>query len=175
MTDTILRLRGDAESVSWPAMLLAPLVDRCDELRARTPVSPSFEALPAERRAAHAYSRKWEWELTAAHQASVDAFAAAQGWTRAKTDFRVVRLLPPKMRTGGSLLPRWVRDDVFEHPNWLRDGRRCAGVVVHLYREIRLDKLPEPIVVDELPRSWYYPQWTKAYLLRPQMRRSSAP
>lgn len=56
---------------------------------------------------------------------------------------------------------------MYSHPQWLKNGGRAAGVIVHLYNSIRLDEAPAEIVVDELPSSWYYPQLTTAYVLRP--------
>src|SRR5215204_4463683 len=98
MTETVLRLRGDAKQLVWPAASLDPLIDRCDALRNNTPAYAPLGAPPSEQSAAHSQDAKWWGHPTAARWACMDAFAAAQGWTRATADFRVTQLLPTKIR-----------------------------------------------------------------------------
>ena len=100
------------------------------------------------------------------------AFADAQGWIRS-SGFSLYRLTPGVHRPPqeGSI-PGWARDEaVIDHPEFFWQGHGAAGVVVHLYAtRIALDRIPEPIVVDQLPASWYYPPRTTAYVLRPAAR-----
>jgi hypothetical protein len=58
------------------------------------------------------------------------------------------------------------RDDVFDHADRFRIGRRQVAAAVHLYHPLAIDRLPTSTVVDQLPASWYYPQLTTAYAYR---------
>ena len=163
------RLRGDAPEVVWPrSRRFAEALSWRRELRRMTPEHTGPEAPAEEREMSERTHEDW-WEAMGAwRSAAVDAFARANGWTRAKHELHPTRLLPPKLRKPADARRPWWHDDrVFEHPDFLLQGRRIAGVVVHLYSPVALDRLPESIVVDELPSSWYWPGRTRAYLLRP--------
>jgi hypothetical protein len=110
-------------------------------------------------------------------------FAGAQpGWKVATSDRDPMALLPrgwtqrkPAESIKYAYVPDWPDprkrlwrpcDDVFEHPDWFLVGRHPVAVV-HLYNELDLANVPEGIIIDELPESWYYPGHTRAYVYRP--------
>jgi hypothetical protein len=170
MSADVVRVRGDAPEIVWPANALAPHIARCDELRLSLPPYPHTVA-DSEKAAATQLFAQWEAEFIDAQRESIAAFAAAQGWQRSERIFPPKHLLHAKNRRGkDSPRPWYCTDQCFEHPDWLTYRGRMAGVVVHLYptrTDIDLDKLPGEIVVDQLPDSWYFPRWTNAFLLRP--------
>jgi hypothetical protein len=176
----VVRLRGDAPEIVWtPAM--DRRIDVCHDLREFRPAQPPAEppewwpsSEPEERwmlilQEAEERHEEWCAALLHARREAIETFAAAQGWLRADRDYPPQRLVLPKNRTlyRGPGTHWHFNDRLFEHPNWLRSARRMEGVVVHLYPKLDVSALPEEIIVDQLPRSWYYPRLTNAYLFRP--------
>ncbi|HEU5185509.1 MAG TPA: hypothetical protein VFU01_13130 [Gemmatimonadaceae bacterium] len=168
----IIRLRGDALSVVWPNTLM-PLVARSAELRER-PIRRVSEEEARAQPGRYRPMSEWEATLDEAHRDTAEEFGAAQGWTltRRGSPRRLLSLRERRRMPRG--LPSWAcREDVFEHPDYYVVGRgrgirRLVGAVVHLYTPtIVLDALPHELVVDKLPASWYMPDLTTAFLLRP--------
>lgn len=152
--DLMVRLRGDAPDLVWPARTINPVVDRCAELRRVQPEESHRYEDYDERRAADALRRNWPTALLHARQDASKAFAAAQGWIPAGRDFPASRLVGEVRLRRRMRDLRWAqRSDTFDHEEWYRAGRSVAGVVVHLYSDLALDAIPAGIVVDRLPRS----------------------
>lgn len=166
----IIRLRGDAPLLVWPNGLDA-LLTRSADLRHRP-----IRRVSAEEAAAHPGRyrpmREREAAIDEAHCEAAEVFGEAQGWTISRRGSPRLLLSPRERYRGPRGLPAWAcRDDVFEHPDYYvvgrgRGRRRLVGAVVHLYRPLALDALPDEIVVDQLDASWYLPE-TYAYVLRP--------
>jgi hypothetical protein len=154
---TIVRLRGDAEELVWPGAALRPHLDQRAWLR---DVSPGHDTSWANR-------RRWSDASLAAHAANVQAFAEAQGW-RVSKGFALDRLV---RRRASLLWPNWARD-VVDHPDFFWRYQRSPALVVHLYGELVLDRVPDALVVDRLPESWYWPGMTTAYVFRPGSRQA---
>lgn len=103
---------------------------------------------------------------------AASAFARANGWTLGRTDIAPTAL--GKGHTRRSALAAWRATDLdlFEHADYFLAGsRRLVGAVMHMYGPMRIEDVPDFISVEELPASWYYPNITTAYLLRPSARR----
>ena len=169
MTSDIIRLRGSAPPLIWPAAKLAPILTALAaergqwdgfyrHIQAKTHPESMCGAPPhpAALKGVHvAYARI----ATIAPQAA-QCFAAANGLT---------------VRQG----PRLVNKlrFVLEHPRELDHpeffaaggGRRISLIVVHPYlTALPLEVVPQGWVVDALPVSWYSYGNTTAYALRPE-------
>lgn len=147
-------LRGGAPLLIWPARTMKPIITTCTNLR-ENPVDDG---------------EVWKWnrDIMRARGSAAKAFAEAQGWLAAERKYPVSRLVRYTRSRRGVQDHSWAfSDDTFDHGVWFRAGRSVAGVVVHLYGNLALDAIPAGIVVDRLPRSWYCPQRTTAYIYRP--------
>ena len=163
----IVRLRGDGLALVWPEDI-EPLIAQSARLRGRSPRRvpgdhPDVVANPERFRPL----REWEAQLDEAQDDAAQGFGNAQGWRLGRCGSPRLLLSPRDRRRMPRRLPAWsLRDDCYEHPDFFYVGRRLAAVVVHLYPMIALDGLPNAVVVDQLPSSWYYPDLTTAYVLR---------
>jgi len=165
--DRIIRLRGDSPSLVWPDTAIADRVAWCAELRRLTPDGLLSETDPADVRRMVRQLGEWSIAMLTARSAAATAFAQAQGWAYSPNAYPTARLVADPRERRHRPATTWdFRDDVFEHPDWFVLKGRPVAAVVHLYHELAIDALPNAIVVDRLPASWYYPQLTTAYVFR---------
>jgi hypothetical protein len=150
----VLRLKGVAGEIQWPARALSEPVARCEALlraAARYP-DPDYAAGDTERREIGAR----EASISRARLESARRFGSAQSWDHSLLLLHSKRLYD------------WTyEEDLFRYASWYFAGKKVAAVVVHLYTALDVDKLPRGMIVDELPVSWVAPLWCSAYVLRP--------
>jgi hypothetical protein len=149
---TVVRLRGEADELIWPGDALRQPLDHRARLRQ---ASPGPDASWATR-------HRWSAASMAVHASSVQVFAEAQTW-HVSEGFALNRLVRKRATL---LLPNWARDTV-DHPDFFWQRRRSPALVVHLSGDLVLNTVPEKLVVDRLPESWYWPGTTTAYVFRP--------
>lgn len=172
MTD-IIRLRGNAPPLIWPAAELAPIltelaVERGQwsgllrhinqktshnrSLECGSPPNPyAVRAVgPAEARCAALASR------------AIDAFAHANDMKLRRAAAWPARVL------GRPAAFCWAHERILDHPQILTGlhGGRVRCMVVHNYGPLPVDRIPETWVVDQLPNSWYFRGDTTAYAIR---------
>jgi len=144
----IIRLKGDAPRLLWPARTLAPLLTDLVYVRSELARDP---------RSSSALARS----VTLGTQAT-DAFAHVNNLRRRQASSWPWRLLGQP--------PSFWRDhaDVFQHCQLLAPfgGGRTRLVIVHTYLPIPLEIVPDDFIVDALPASWHRDISCTAYALR---------
>lgn len=157
MTITVIRLQGD-ESILlpvWDAIAMDPVIARIGQLWEEQPPSKPYWIW-----------RDWAATLEVARATAWRLFAESNLWFVGTRQYDSSRLVHSHPRFMGERQWDWNLD----HPYTLkatRRGRIPLGVVAHFYSKIAMHELPKTVIVDELPASWYWPQRTRAYLVRP--------
>jgi hypothetical protein len=157
MTQAFERLRGNGTKLQWSDAIEAA-IETCRE------VWRNYGA------------KKWIYMREAASREAAKLFASLNGWTHRDAHVHLSRLMCSRCRREyernrgrwGSSSTWMDQNGVVDHPQWFFIGRKVAACAVHLYSSgIKLNALPPCIDVDRLPNSFYYPDVTTGYLLRP--------
>jgi hypothetical protein len=170
MSDQVMRLQGD-ESVAlaiWESAVMTPAVEAVEAIIREAPQPPVPGATDVERRRYNCHDNDWAETLGVARANAWKLFAEMNGWRPSSHQYDPARLVHSSSRWSRD--PLWVSGRTFDHPyafkTAARYSREVVGVSVHLYGDVDLERMPQSIVVDQLPLSWYQ-YGTTAYLLRP--------
>jgi hypothetical protein len=163
-TSPIIRLRGDGPDLVWDAPALASRIEKCCLLWGSGTCEDCNDTC-----------RSHHYRLTRARQDAARAFAGPQGWSRLASAVAVHQLVEKQRGSNEHRgaptepwLPRWASPEWYDHPESFGAHGRFAATIIHPYRgTIDLAQVPPGIVVDQLPTSWYAPQSTTAFVLRP--------
>jgi hypothetical protein len=163
---TIIRIQGEAPPLFW-----TPEIDSA---------LPAITAARLREHECYGSGRDREWweGFSAKRLAAGGVFAAAQGWTAIPHQ---PGYMPSSFGVSQKEWNRWRRQSehrrgrqvlsgpTSDHAEAYRLGGHVVALVFHEYGKLLDAPIPEHLVIDVLPESWYWPSVTTAYCIRPSI------